>query len=105
MEKQTLPGSSTALTMGILSIIGALTCCGPFAAIFGFIGLSQVKKSRKILEENPGQYSGGENLQTSKVLSYVGLGLSALMLVLFIIYIGAIIALVATGNIDHWDDF
>lgn len=105
MEKQTLPGSSTALTMGILSVVGALTCCGPFAIIFSIIGLSQVRKSKRILDENPEQYTGGDNLQTSRVLSYVGLGLSILMLILLILYFGVIVALIASGDIDHLDDF
>ncbi|NNF18801.1 MAG: hypothetical protein HKN61_03420 [Flavobacteriaceae bacterium] len=102
MNQTTLPGASTTLTMGILSVVGALMCCGPFAAIFSFIGLSQAKKAKQLYESQPGLYSGFENVKTGKILSYVGLGLSAFMLILLILYFGVIIALVTTGNLDDF---
>lgn len=86
------------MTMGIISIVGALVCCGPFAAIFSIIGLSSAKKAEAIYRENPEQYSGYENIRTSRTLSYIGLGLSLAMLVIFILYFGVIVALVTTGN-------
>jgi hypothetical protein len=43
-EYQQIPGASNALTFGILSIVLTLFCCGPFGAIFSFIGLSNAKK-------------------------------------------------------------
>ncbi|WP_445384550.1 CCC motif membrane protein [Robiginitalea sp. IMCC44478] len=96
MSQQPLPGASTAMTMGIISIVGALVCCGPFAAIFSIIGLSSAKKAEIAYNENPELYGGIENVKTSKVLSYVGLGLSLVMLVLAIIYFGVIIAMVSS---------
>ncbi|MDC6352128.1 CCC motif membrane protein [Zeaxanthinibacter sp. PT1] len=102
MNQTTLPGASTTLTMGILSVVGALMCCGPFAAIFSFIGLSQAKKAKQLYESQPGLYSGFENVKTGKILSYVGLGLSAFMLIVLILYFGVIIALVTTGNLDDF---
>ena len=98
MSQEPLPGASTAMTMGIISIVGALVCCGPFAAIFSIIGLSSAKKAEAIYNENPEQYSGYENIRTSRTLSYIGLGLSLVMLVIFILYFGVIVALVTTGN-------
>jgi hypothetical protein len=98
MSQEPLPGASTAMTMGIISIVGALVCCGPFAAIFSIIGLSSAKKAEAIYNENPEQYSGYENIRTSRTLSYIGLGLSLVMLVIFILYFGFIVALVTTGN-------
>ncbi|TDQ29291.1 CCC motif membrane protein [Zeaxanthinibacter enoshimensis] len=102
MNQSTLPGASTTLTMGILSVVGALMCCGPFAAIFSVIGLIQAKKAKKLYESQPSLYTGYENVKTGKVLSYVGLGLSIFMLLLLILYFGVIIALVTTGNIDDF---
>lgn len=96
MHHQTpLPGASNALTFGIISVIGSLVCCGPFAAIFSFIGLSNAKKAEQIYNENPGEYSGFENVKTGRILSYIGIALSAIMLVFVIIYFGVIIALFA----------
>ena len=100
MTLEKLPGASTALTMGIISIVGSLICCGPFAAIFSIIGLTNAKKAERIHLENPGTYDGYENAKTGRILSYIGLGLSAVMLIFSIIYFGAIIAMVSNGEFD-----
>ncbi|MCX2720041.1 CCC motif membrane protein [Lentiprolixibacter aurantiacus] len=101
MEQQSLPGASTALTMGIISIVGALVCCGPFAAIFSIIGLSNVNKAERLYKANPGAYTGYESVKTGKILSYIGLGLSLVTLIFFILYFGAIIALI--GLEGNWN--
>ena len=102
MEQQPLPGASNTLTMGIISVVGALVCCGPFAAIFSIIGLNSAKKAQRLYDDNPGAYSGYESVKTGKILSYIGLGLSLIMLVLLIIYFGVIIALITSGDFDNY---
>ena len=82
------------MTMGIISIVGALLCCGPFAAIFSIIGLSNANKAENLYRQNPEQYFGYENIKTSRILSYIGLGISLLMLILAILYFGLIMALI-----------
>ncbi len=94
MNQTPLPGSSNALTMGIISIVGSLICCGPFAIIFSIIGLNSAAKAKRLYLENPGIYTGYENANTGRVLSYVGLALSLIMLLFFILYFGVIIAFV-----------
>ncbi|MFM1877937.1 MAG: hypothetical protein RLZZ241_803 [Bacteroidota bacterium] len=98
MNQQPLPGASTAMTMGIISIIGSLLCCGPFAAIFSIIGLSNATKAENAYRQNPDQYSGYENIKTSRTLSYIGLGISIVMLILAILYFGIIMALITSGE-------
>ncbi len=100
MEQQPLPGASNALTMGIISIVGALVCCGPFAIIFSIIGLNSANKAERLYQENPGGYSGYESVKTGKILSYIGLGISLILLVLLIIYFGVIIAFIGSGNFN-----
>lgn len=100
MSQQPLPGASTAMTMGIISVVGALVCCGPFAAIFSIIGLSNAKKAENLYRQNPDQYSGFENVKTARVLSYIGLALSLVMLVLAILYFGFIVAMITTGEFN-----
>ncbi len=102
MEQQPLPGASNALTMGIISVVGALVCCGPFAVIFSIIGLNSAKKAQQLYDENPGAYTGYESVKTGRVLSYVGLALSLVMLVLLILYFGVIIALITTGEFNNY---
>lgn len=94
MNQTTLPGASNALTMGILSIVGCFICCGPFAAIFSFIGISSANKAKRLYQENPGMYTGYENAKTGKVLSYVGLALSLIYLLFFILYFTVIVAFI-----------
>ncbi|MBU2996605.1 hypothetical protein KO500_09170 [Cellulophaga baltica] len=89
---KSLPEASNALTLGILSIVITLFCCGPFGAILGFIGLSKAKKAESIFNLNPGEYSGYDNIKTGRILSYIGIGIAAMYLLFFIIYFGAIIA-------------
>ena len=101
MEQQPLPGASTALTMGIIAVVGALVCCGPFAAIFSIVGLSSAGKAERLYKENPGAYSGIESVKTGRILSYIGLGLSLLMLVLLILYFGAILAFIGSGAFEN----
>ncbi|MEL6916272.1 MAG: CCC motif membrane protein [Bacteroidota bacterium] len=100
MDQQPLPGASNALTMGIISLVGSLICCGPFAAIFSIIGLSSAKKAEKLYQENPSAYTGYENVKTGRILSYIGLGLSLIMLIFLILYFGVIIAMISTGNFE-----
>jgi hypothetical protein len=94
MHQEPLPGASNSLTFGILSIILTIFCCGPFGAIFSFISLSNAKKAERIYAENSGQYTGIENVKTGKILSYIGLGLSAIGLLLALLYFGVIMALI-----------
>ena len=98
MSQEPLPGASTAMTMGIISVVGALVCCGPFAAIFSLIGLSNARKAENLYNQSPDRYSGFENLKTARVLSYIGLGLSMVMLVLAVLYFGFLVALITSGE-------
>ena len=100
MNNQPLPGASNALTFGILSIVLTLFCCGPFGAIFSIIGLNNAKTAERTYEMNPDLYSGYENVKTAKTLSYIGIALSAILLVFSIIYFGLIIAFFNSGNFD-----
>lgn len=95
MNREILPNSGNALTFGILSIVLTLFCCGPFGGIFGIIGLSKAKNAERIYQEEPERYSGYENVNTGKILSYIGIALAAILLVLTIIYFGAIAAIIA----------
>ena len=95
-----LPGASNALTFGILSLVLVFVCCGPFAAIFSFIALSNARKAERLHLENPGEYTGIESVKTGRILAYIGLALSAIALLFIILYFGAIIAIIASGGLD-----
>ncbi|AKA34061.1 CCC motif membrane protein [Flagellimonas lutaonensis] len=98
MNQQPLPGASTVLTMGIISIVGTVICCGPFGIIFAIIGLVKAKAAEKLYQQSPDSYSDYSNVKTGRILSYIGLALSLVYLVLTIIYFGFIIAVITTGE-------
>lgn len=100
MSQQPLPGASTVLTMGIISIVGTLFCCGPFGAIFSIIALVKAKTASQLYEQNPESYTDISNVKTGKILAYIGLALSLIYLVLFILYFGFIVAMISAGE---WD--
>ena len=98
MNQQPLPGASTVLTMGIIATVTSLICCGPFAAIFSIIGLSKAKTAERIFNENPELYSDYSNVKTGRILSYIGLAIALIMLVLSILYFGVIFAMIASNG-------
>ena len=100
LTPQPLPGSSNAMTYGILSIVLTLTCCGPFGAIFSFLGLSNAKKAQSVFEQSSGEYTGIDNVKTGKTLSYIGLALAGIYLLLSIIYFGVIGAIIFAALAD-----
>jgi len=102
-NQQSLPGASNALTFGIISVVASLFCCGPFGAIFSFIGLSNAKKAEKLYQESPGTYTGFENVKTGRILSYIGIGLAVIMLIIWILYFGFIVAMITSGNFEGGD--
>jgi len=75
-------------------------CCGPFGAIFGIIGLNNARKAERLYREEPGRFSGYENIKSARILSYIGIGLALLMLIFYILAFGVIVALITTGNMN-----
>ena len=98
MSQQPLPGASSTLTWGILSIVLTLLCCGPFGAIFSIIALSKAKTAEKLYEQAPENYTDYSNVKTGRILAYIGLALALLYLVFTILYFGVIIAMITTGE-------
>lgn len=86
MEKQTLPNSTLILIFGILSI---LTCCcsyGVLGLIFGIIAVVLAKKATDLYLANPELYTGHSNVKTGKILSIIGIILSAIYLLVVIYF-------------------
>lgn len=98
-----LPNATGALVLGILSIVFSF-CYGIVGIILGIIGLILANKATQLFEQNPNGYSQPSlgNAKTGKILSIIGLVLSALVLIYFIIvlaFLGSIL-----GNLP-WNDF
>ena len=102
MSQQPLPGASTVLTMGIISIVGTFFCCGPFGAIFSIIALLKAKTANDLYMQNPEAYTDYSNVKTGKILAYIGLALALVYLVLGIIYFGFILAVIGA---EEWGGY
>lgn len=85
MEKQVLPNSTLILVFGILSIV---TCCcyGVLGLIFGIVALVLANKAKQTYLSNPELYTGYNNVKTGRILSIIGIVLSALYIISIAVY-------------------
>ena len=103
-----LPNATGILVLGIISI--ALCWCGIgiIGLACGIIALVLSGKANRLYNENPSVYSMSsfKNMKAGRVCAIIGLGLSALTflyyIILFIIY-GTALSAVASGM--PWDQF
>lgn len=91
MEQQKLPNSTLILVFGIISIVSC--CCYGAGLIFGIIAIVMSKKATAQYLENPELYTGYQNVKTGKILSIIGIVISAL-------YLAYVIYLFATLGVD-----
>jgi hypothetical protein len=91
-EKQSaLSNATTVLVLGILSILG---CCfyGIPGLIMGIIALVLASKDFKLYNANPQSYTPGSfsNLKAGRVCAIIGVILSAIYLVFFLVLVAMI---------------
>ena len=76
-NKQTLPNSTATLVLGICSLVLGFFL---FGLILGIIGLSISGKSKRLYLQSPNDYSGYGALKAGRVMSLIGVILSAFLL-------------------------
>lgn len=88
---QEVPSSTAVLVLGIVSIVTCF-CYGLPGIVTGIIALVLASKGKKLYNENPPAYNlvSYKNLKAGSVCAIVGLSLSALYLVVVVIYIIAL---------------
>jgi M penetrans paralogue family 26 len=86
-----LPNSTAVLVLGIISIAGCF-CYGIVGLVCGIIAVVLANKDLKSYRLNPESYTAGSysNLKAGRVCAIVGLSLSAVYLIVVIIYISVI---------------
>lgn len=86
MEQQKLPNATLILVFGIVSIV---TCCcyGIIGLVFGIIAIVLAKKATTVYLENPEQYTGYSNVKTGKILAIIGVILSCVYLITYIVFL------------------
>lgn len=98
MEKQKLPNSTLILIFGIVSIVTC--CCYGIGVIFGIVAIVMAGTATKVYMENPEQYSGFQNVKTGKILSIIGIILSAIYLA-YTIYLFSTIGMDGIMNMNE----
>lgn len=88
MEQRALPNATTILVLGILSIVLCL-CYGIVGLILGIIALVLAKKDKKLYADSPGAYTEAsfKNLNAGRICAIIGLSLSALYLIFYVVLI------------------
>lgn len=87
VQKMQLPNLTGVLVFGILSIVGFCCIAGIIGVIFGVLALVFGTKAQKEARENPDKYTevSIKNNNAGKICGIIGLSLSALWLIGFII--------------------
>ena len=84
MEQQKLPNVTIAIVLAILSFICCCFSAGIGGLILSGIALFLLRKDENLYKENPSDYSNFSTLKTAKILSYIGLALAAIALIMSI---------------------
>lgn len=84
LQKQQLPNSTLVLIFGILSIVGCC-CWGIVGLVFGIIAVVMAQKATELYNANPEIYTGYSNVKTGKILAIIGIVLSTLMVLTYIV--------------------
>lgn len=87
-QQQPLPNATTVLVLGILSIVLCL-CYGIIGLILGIIALVLAKKGKQLYAESPGVFTEAsfKNLNAGKICAVIGLSLSTLYLLFYVVLI------------------
>jgi len=83
-QKQTLPNAVAVLVLGICSIVFS---CFFVGIILGIIGLVLSGTGRKAYKAEPDKYEGNGMLNAGFILSIVGLALSTLYVIYYLIVV------------------
>jgi len=95
IQKQNAPNAVAALVLGICSIVFG---CFFIGLICGIIGLVLAKKGTVAYNEAPDQYTGEGMLKAGKITSIIGIVLSALGIIYWVIWV----AILGTAYAGLW---
>lgn len=96
-----VPNSTAVLVLGICSIFPGCICLGIIGIVCGIIALVLANKGMAFYNSNPNNYSiaSFNNLKAGKVCAIIGLCLSSLIFIFYMIYF---IALGAAFSMVPW---
>jgi hypothetical protein len=85
--QQNLPNSVAVLVTGICSIFPGCFCMGVVGVVCGIVALVLARKDMRLYNSNPGAYtlSSFNNLNAGRVCAIIGLSISSLILLFYVI--------------------
>tara|TARA_B100000809_G_C15054128_1_gene500065 strand:- start:596 stop:928 length:333 start_codon:yes stop_codon:yes gene_type:complete len=95
MTEKKLPNGKLISLFGLLSC--TLFCFGGIAIIFAIVAFVLARKSEKLYQQHPNEYSNIGGIKKGKVIAIIGL-------ILNVIIIGITIWTLATIGWDAWSD-
>lgn len=98
-----VPNSVAVLVLGICSIFPGCFCAGIIGIVCGIIALVLASKGMNVYKINPNSFTQASfnNLKAGKVCAIIGLCLSTLILIFYIIYF---VALGAAFSMIPWQN-
>lgn len=98
-----VPNSTAVLVLGICSIFPGCFCAGIIGIVCGIIALVLANKAMAAYKTNPNAYTQASfnNLKAGKVCGIIGLCLSTLILIFYVVYI---VALGAAFSMIPWQN-
>lgn len=97
-----LPNATATLVLGILSIV--FGCCyGVIGLPMAIIALAISGKSWKMMKEEPGVYDGEGNLKAGRTCAIIGLCISSVFIIGWIIYVIVMGSMLSMTDI--WNEF
>ncbi len=91
-----VPGATASMVLGIVSIILALSC-SLAGLIVGLIGMQKSKHAKAFIDANPGNYVNESNANIGYTCSIIGVILSAVFIVLGLLWVIFAVLLAAAG--------
>lgn len=104
IPQKNLPNAVAVLVLGICSIFPGCFCAGLVGIICGIIALVLAKKDMAAYKANPTNFNPASfnNLKAGRICAIIGLSLSSLILVFYIVYIAILGAAV---SMVPWSQF
>ena len=93
--KAKLPNSTAVLVLGICSILFSCLFVG---IALGIIGIVLSGKGRKMYKEDPNLYDGYSQLNAGFITSIIGLSISVIYIIYYIIFFSAFVGTAALGT-------
>ena len=82
-EFKSLPNATLVLVFGIVSIV--TSCCyGIIGIVFAIVGIVVSNQDLRLYKESPNSYTNYDQLNAGRILSFIGLGINALIILIMV---------------------